>query len=338
MRWWTLPFLPLFFLALLGIDARHPYLNPFEPEKNRLAAEKILSLTDNVLAARHTHWITKYAEELLGKGEQEFALNLYRRAQQLSPQSRDIADAILSIEQPPFRPTEAGTSALEASTVPLIRGSLRHPPVDTVAIGSELQTLNEIHIVIVPIGDVPETLVNSIGHVIQQELGVEALRSDRNVVLPKHSRIRGLIIGKQWHAESLFYAFLNEFGEPPTAPVKYLLLTEADIYGGKANFIFSASAQWGAIISIARFRMNGESLNLVTERTAKQALCAILKSFAVPISNDVKCVTSYSNSLEQFDRKGNRPNAQSLAIFKSNLSHMLAEWERLQRMPPVSRP
>lgn len=68
----------------------------------------------------------------------------------------------------------------------------------------------------------------------------------------------------------------------------------------------------------------------VAERTAKQAMAAILKAFAVPAASDPSCVTSYTNGLDQFDRKGSRPNARSSAIFKSNLSRMRSEWQRFK--------
>jgi hypothetical protein len=37
--------------------------------------------------------------------------------------------------------------------------------------------------------------------------------------------------------------------------------------------------------------------DLVRLRTAKQALCALLKSFKVPMSPDRNCVTSYTRNL-----------------------------------------
>jgi hypothetical protein len=42
----------------------------------------------------------------------------------------------------------------------------------------------------------------------------------------------------------------------------------------------------------------------------------LLKSFALPASSDRDCVTSYVRSLEEFDQKGNRPNAHTLALFQ----------------------
>jgi hypothetical protein len=64
----------------------------------------------------------------------------------------------------------------------------------------------------------------------------------------------------------------------------------------------------------------------VEYRTAKQSLSSTLKSFGVPESADVNSVLSYARSVEEHDRKGNRPRAEVLAIFRENLRLLDAAW------------
>ena len=59
---------------------------------------------------------------------------------------------------------------------------------------------------------------------------------------------------------------------------------------------------------------------LVEYRTAKQSLSSTLKSFGVPDSADVNSVVSYAQSVEEHDRKGNRPRAEGYGDFPGKSS------------------
>ena len=78
--------------------------------------------------------------------------------------------------------------------------------------------------------------------------------------------------------------------------------------------------------------------DLVRLRTAKQALCALLKSFKVPMSPDRNCVTSYTRNLDEFDAKGNRPNAETLTLFRQAVADMNAEWQNRAAPRAAGRP
>jgi hypothetical protein len=65
----------------------------------------------------------------------------------------------------------------------------------------------------------------------------------------------------------------------------------------------------------------------VEYRAAKQSLSSTLKSFGVPESADVNSVLSYAQSVEEHDRKGNRPSAEAMAIFRENLRLLDAKWK-----------
>jgi hypothetical protein len=45
--WWALPFVIGFVAVSHAMETRHPYLNPLNPDHNRLAAERVLALKNN---------------------------------------------------------------------------------------------------------------------------------------------------------------------------------------------------------------------------------------------------------------------------------------------------
>jgi hypothetical protein len=81
------------------------------------------------------------------------------------------------------------------------------------------------------------------------------------------------------------------------------------------------------IVSTARFDDPVNEQRLVEYRAAKQSLSSTLKSFGVPESADVNSVLSYAQSVEEHDRKGNRPSAEAMAIFRENLRLLDAKWK-----------
>src|SRR5262249_14921683 len=120
----------------------------------------------------------------------------------------------------------------------------------------------------------------------------------------------------------------TEYASPlPQAPIRFVLLTSADLYDGVANFVFAVSyLNWGALVSTARFGDPARDQRRVMHRVAKQSLASLMKALGVPASSDINCVTSYPGSLDEFDVKGNRPNAESLAIFRENLRRLDEQW------------
>ena len=66
--WWAIPFVVALPLLQHLVAARHPYLNPFDPHHNRLAAERVLALKNNIIAGRHADWVLRYARELDEQG------------------------------------------------------------------------------------------------------------------------------------------------------------------------------------------------------------------------------------------------------------------------------
>lgn len=332
MLWWALPFVPALALLMAGIGFRHPYLDPTREDRVRLAADRVLALEDIVMAGAHADWVFAYADQLERQGDREQATRLYRAGLRLAPTNRE-AHAHLALLETRRSTRRQGVSAPSGFRSPEERAraplwnegevASRRPPCEA---DETLERVDGTVVVLVRVGDVPNGLVDPVGEVIERELGIPTCVARQTVPLPAHSRVRGLVVGRQWSLKSLARAFLYQVQELPTSPAKFVLLTNADVYNGDANFLFSGTYAWGAIVSFARYGEGPpESLEIV-RRTAKQTLGALLQSFGLPKSTDPHCVTSYSNGLPQFEAKGNRPNAETLALFQRALRNRNEKW------------
>ena len=332
--WWMLPFLISLPLLCFLIQTRHAYLNPFDPDHNRLAAERVLALKNNVIAGQHANWVLRYARQLDEHGDSQQAIHFYREGLRLDPNDRDAY---------------ARLTRLEAQSSDNFVGSVANPAVSSSApywtpdmpitksprlqIDSQLDNVEGCTVVIVPVGEVADELLDSVGYVIHHELDLPVYISINPVPLPPHTRKRGLATGPQWDQDSLVQTFTNAVRSFPNAPIKYVLITRADTYMNDVNYVFSATYSWGALVSSARFRGPGGDDSILRERTAKQALCALIKSFNVPMSPDRNCVTSYTRSLEEFDAKGNRPNGETLKLFRQAVADLNSAWTKYKARP-----
>ncbi len=68
MLFWLTPFIPGLLFFSYGVAIKHPYINPFNPDKIRLRAEKVIALQDNVAAANYWFWVFEYAQQLQTQG------------------------------------------------------------------------------------------------------------------------------------------------------------------------------------------------------------------------------------------------------------------------------
>jgi len=331
MFYWSTPLLPALFFAGYGASVKHPYLNPFNPNQNRLKAEKIISLQDNVEAASHWYWLYDYAIQAQQQGHINEAVEVYRYIQTLVPNNPQVRQqlALIHADQ-----GITGTDAQENNQArnrafsPLWTEGQLPEPLSECSINETLQLLNQTTIVIVPVGSIPRETINITGQVLLNELGIPVCISKKSLQLPEYDRFRGLVFGKQWHVDSLIKAFQESFNLSPPNPALYLILTDQDIYINNSNFVFSQNNPWGAILSSRRFD-EGDRL-LMLQRTAKQALGTLSKVLGAHPSPDRYCVTSYTASLEEFDTKGNRPNLQTLAVIRSFLEKRDREWRQMK--------
>jgi predicted Zn-dependent protease len=330
MLWWSVPFLPVLGFVAFGIVEWHPYLNPLNPEHTRLRTEKVLSLTNNVVAAQNAAWLFDYAQELEAVERRSEAAQLYRQVLILQPTDELAAERLAALggRRVPLLPIEDArfVSAWERAYQPLWLPNQRPMQLPGCTVDTDgLRSLDGATIIIVPVGAVPESLMNATGNVIEREFGLSACIATRSIPLPEPGRLRGLIFGRQWRDESFVEAFQRTFEWNTIHPARFLLITGKDMYVKDTNYVISTSYPWGALLSYARFD-EGDEL-LLTQRTSKQALGALATTLGVPRSSDPLCVTSYTKSVDEFDAKGNRPNRETLGILRREIRELNRQWQ-----------
>jgi predicted Zn-dependent protease len=340
--WWCLPLVPALALAYFGVTFRHPYLDLRREDRTKLRAERVLSLTDNVVAGNYADWVFAYAAELEASARPAEAADFYRRGLRLAPRSVEPRERLAALE----RRAELGGGRDAAPLDPRGRAHALSPDalarepfwpagrpiheVPTCRIDQSLERVTGTTVVIVPVGEVPIGIIEAIGDVVHEELGLPACRVAEGMPLGPPTRFRGLLIGSQWSVPSLAKDFSRWLERPPNAPLRYLLVTSRDIYDEPSNFVFSATYPWGAVLSYARFGDPDSEWDGVRHRAAKQSLGALVKSFGLAPSPDPNCVTSYTNGIEQFDAKGNRPNAESYSAFRRRVDDIDRRWRALR--------
>lgn len=321
--WWVLPSVVSALFAAILVSEKHPYLNVFRSDRRQLAAEKILSMRDNIVAESHADWVTDHAYELAGRGEDAEAIRLCGLALRLRPGMVQAERLLARLGASPH-PTEP----LVAPDAPYFAGNEAPPKAVRTRIGPELENVAGCTLVLVSMGTVGDDVLDYVAAVVDRECGIPVMVYERVLPLPEHTRRRGLAGGAQWSCESLVNALQPELGGRwPRAPIRYLVITSADLYLGSANFVYSASAEWGAIAATGQFVKAGGDANLLKHRLAKQALSALIKSFGVPPSGDRRCVTSYPADLRQLDEKGNHPLPDTLEAFRSKVREINEAWE-----------
>ena len=278
--WWALPFVPLCSLFLSSIEIRHPYLDPFRSDHARLAADRVLALQDNILAGSHADWVMRYARRLDKEGDAKQATHYYREALRLDPNDQDARARLAVLETSPENPgnRNAATGPLLTASAPYWSPHQAMNRAPRIKIDAALENVNGCTVILVPVGEVPDHLLDSVAYTIEHELSLPVFVRAELVPQPEHTRIRGLLIGKQWEVTALFRSFIASCEPFPHGPLRYILLAPADIYMGEANYVFSATSDWGAVVSFARFGAP-EAGSLCLHRTAKQCLCALLKSY-----------------------------------------------------------
>jgi predicted Zn-dependent protease len=337
--WWWLPFPPALAAVVAGVAFQHPYLNPLREERAKLAADRVLSLRENVEAGRHADWVFGYAQALERSGDLEEAAQYYRGGLHLAPQDEAAHARLRALEQrlAPRRAAIADPRPLAGelaphafAQLPFWRGVPARESPPACRLDASLARLDATTVVIVRVGEVPARIVNAVGDVIERELGLPTCLAADGIELPAPTRVRGVVFGRQWGVVSVAEAFFARVGTLPRAPARLLLVTGADIYDGDSNYVFSSTWSWGAVLSYARYERFGTPEQTLEHRTAKQALGALLKSFGLPPSPDPDCVTSYTNGIEQFDAKGNRPNTETFVAFRQRVEAENRQWRALR--------
>ncbi len=326
--WWTVPLFPLLLAFAMALELEHPYLNPLRDDRVKLAADRVLALRDNILAGAYVDWVMNYARALDGRGDGAQAARYYRAALRLNP-SDEEAEARLAALEPGSATPGIVLTPRPSPTAPFWSAGQRLASAPRTKLDASLAEVERCTVVLVPVGAVPDHLLDAVAFTIEQELQLPVKVCSTAVPLPPHTRVLGLLTDAQWDVTSIAQALVAANSPWPQGPVRYVVLTPADIYLNDSNFAFSGSYEWGAVVSFARFGAPFPG-SLCEHRIAKQSLGALLKGFGLPPSLDRDCVTSYTRSLDEFDRKGNRPNAATLAEFQRNLAGLNESWRRVR--------
>jgi hypothetical protein len=120
-------------------------------------------------------------------------------------------------------------------------------------IDDQLENVEGCTVVIVPVGEVSDDLLDAVGFVIHQELNLPVCISSNSMTIPPYTRKPGLATGPQWNEAALVQVFTNATKIFPVAPLRYVLITQVDIYIEDTSYVVSTSYAWGALVSSARF-------------------------------------------------------------------------------------
>jgi len=331
IMWWTIPFFVGLFLVPHLVETNHPYLNPENPDRNRLAAERVLTLKNNVISGYYAGWITRYAEDVETRGDTHQAIRLYEESLRREPNQPAASQRLKTLltkngnPTPPVNiPIQAPPNGAYWTNFYALEHAVHH------SIDKDLEAVPSCTVVIVPFEGVDDKMLDAIAYVVHQELQLHVFIAPNRISLPPYSRKRGLATNPQWQTDVIFSAFTNSVAHFPKAPIKFLLVTSADIYMEQTAYVYSQAFTWGAILSTARYGDARQAPEIVAQRTAKQSMCALIKSFGVPPSLDPNCVTSYSNGPQEFDAKGNRPNAETWSLYQKALAKINRGWAAFQ--------
>jgi predicted Zn-dependent protease len=273
--------------------------------------------------------VLRYARQLDQRGESQSAIHFYREGLRLDANDHKAYARLAVLEaQSSTNVADATANPEEVSRAPYWTDAQPIIPSPRGQIDSQLENVAGCTVVIVPVGKVSDELLDAVGYVIHHELGLPVLISTNPVPVPPYTRERGLATGPQWDHMALVRVFTNATSYFPHAPIRYLLVTPVDIYIEDANYVVSTSYPWGALLSSFRYEMMDGGESLLRQRTAKQALCAVLKIFNLQASPDRNDVTSYARTPEEFDAKGNRPDAETLKMFRQAVADLNTGWQQ----------
>jgi archaemetzincin len=154
---------------------------------------------------------------------------------------------------------------------------------------------------LVPIGQVEEIILTAIGEGLKKAFGRACVRA---APLPHpdyaYDRRRG-----QYLSDAIL-ARLRTLGLPAE---RWLGIVDVDLYTPGLNFVFGQAAMGGpsAVIALPRLRQGfyglPEHTVLFHQRAIKEAVHELGHTYGLSHCRDARCVTSFSNSLRDIDRK-----------------------------------
>jgi hypothetical protein len=328
--------------TFLVAKERHPYLLASGEEHRRLIAERVWSLGFSIEAGRHAGLLVSYARDLEAERRWADAVRVYKRAVAL--------DALLVAGHEGLaRAHEALgniAAASEARLAARAADDRKSANAAGVAVEAEVVKVDplpafdwrpaeRLRVCLVPIGRVPDRLLDVAGNRLARELGVEVYRwTDTPPPLPEAGRKAGWLGNPQWSPVPLYQAFVDRMraeeaeGRQARGAWQFLIVTDADLYAPDANFVFAVSFPVHGVVSFARFGDEQDAKR--PERLAKQMMATAIKCFGVRQAGRADCVTAYVRSLDELDRKPMQPAEPT----KADYLRRVAAWEANPRNTP----
>lgn len=299
-----------FVVTGVTVCARHPYLLESGAERRRQMAERVWSMEFSVEACRHADVLFACAKDLAAAGRGSDAALLFERGLLMEPHDFRARQMLISLYEQMGRGDDAARH--QRMLTRRDRSSDRlFVPFEAVRPLPELAVRQHAGFVLclVPVGEVPDVLLNRAGAEAAARLGVPVARYPKKIQLGAADRFNGVGGGGQWLADSLFGAFSKQGAPFPSGACQFILVTAADIYMGAANFVFGGGGGGHGCVSYHRFRNTDgppEDDIVLIDRLAKQICSSSIKAFGIA-STDPNCVTVYSHSLSEFDLKAQTP-------------------------------
>lgn len=191
----------------------------------------------------------------------------------------------------------------------------------------------DIEIVVVPIGDVDQELINEVIVLLEKELGIKYTLSDevfdpgdfdRNHLstygigsffikamrfIPEFREILRISAYGQLDATRLLDELSKKYaGDIDDTTRGYIGITSLDIYTKRYNFLFGMTRRGCcAVMSYYRFQLEYDgktpSRDLLRERMLKQAVSNTFYIFNMRRCRNKECMRSYSHTLKSLDQK-----------------------------------
>jgi archaemetzincin len=157
-------------------------------------------------------------------------------------------------------------------------------------------------ITIVPIGDVDESLLKSLGISLEEIFGKKARTADK-IQPPEES----------WHRDRTQYlasAIFAVLPAPSSSVDRVLGVVDVDLFARGLNFVFGQADVGGrrAVISLYRLRQEfygfAHNEDIFRQRTLKEAVHELGHTYGIGHCPNPICVMHFSNTLSDTDLKG----------------------------------
>ncbi|WP_035612269.1 hypothetical protein [Haloferula sp. BvORR071] len=341
-RTWLRAILAVAVVAVLvaGLWERHPYLLPGYPDAARVKVEQLFKSGDLKSYHYHTAALTKYAQELEGKGEIQKAGDLFNIASRV-----DVTDAGLQENFAKFltRHAPAGEDAVFYQRAAEIRSGAAlkasrepyaidpHGPLPMLMPDSPL----EHAVVLVADQDTSPELLDLVGHVLGDELKLPVYRYPLGVDFSKVAgRGRGED-GPQMRIDQAWAAVAAQIPISPLEPRQYLVITVRDLYADGVNYLYNSATIPGC--GIASYQRLGKRYDPCNDRDLLEALCkqslaTVIKSLTLYPCPDLRDVTAYVDGPSQLGRKGRHALPATLSAYRYEAENWAAARRKAREM------